>query len=225
MGLLREGKEFAASMLGSLLLAVRRDSASPGTGVSDGDVGALSMDADGNLRVAGTTTSGGGSVAHDAVATGVAPTLVGGYASAAAPTSVSADGDAVRAWLLRNGAVAINITAAGALIPGDATNGLYVNLRNIALPAVMVTAQNTDVDTAAEQLTAASVPVTTTPVVTAAPDNPDGSIVYVGPSGVTTSTGYPLAPGQSVPVPVANLNAIYVIGSENNLKAAAIAGG
>lgn len=69
-----------------------------------------------------------GSVAHDAVGTGVSPVLEGGYASAAAPTDVSADGDAVRAWRLRNGAAAVNITAAGALIPGDATNGLKVQV-------------------------------------------------------------------------------------------------
>lgn len=52
--------------------------------------------------------------------------LQGGVASAAAPTDVSADGDAVRAWHLRNGAHAVQVTAAGALIPGDATVGLRV---------------------------------------------------------------------------------------------------
>lgn len=69
-----------------------------------------------------------GSVAHDAAATSVNPNPIGGYASAAAPTDVSADGDSVRAWMLRNGAQAVNITAAGALIPGDATNGLKVQV-------------------------------------------------------------------------------------------------
>jgi hypothetical protein len=64
-----------------------------------------------------------GPVAHDGASTG-APLLQGGYASAAAPSDVSADGDAVRAWHLRNGAQCVNITAAGALIPGDATVGL-----------------------------------------------------------------------------------------------------
>lgn len=64
-----------------------------------------------------------GSVAHDA-AVAANPLLVGGRASAAAPTSVDADGDAVRAWFLRNGAQAVVVTAGGALIGGDA-NGLY----------------------------------------------------------------------------------------------------
>lgn len=69
-----------------------------------------------------------GQVAHDAVATSSDPVLTGGYASAAAPTDVTLDGDAVRSWHLRNGAQAVNLTAAGALIPGSATDGLLVNL-------------------------------------------------------------------------------------------------
>jgi hypothetical protein len=76
-------------------------------------------------------TGGDGSVqgvdAHDAAIT-ADPVLSGGYASAAAPTNVSADGDAVRSWYLRNGAQCVNVTAAGALIPGDATNGLDVDV-------------------------------------------------------------------------------------------------
>ena len=64
---------------------------------------------------------------HDAVDTGF-PLKIGGYAKAAAPTNVTTDGDRVNAWFLLNGAQAVNLTAAGALIPGDATSGLTVNL-------------------------------------------------------------------------------------------------
>jgi hypothetical protein len=67
-----------------------------------------------------------GDVAHDAAAAGN-PLLLGAYASAAAPSDVSGDADAVRLWALRNGALAVNITAAGALIPGSASTGLLVN--------------------------------------------------------------------------------------------------
>lgn len=67
-----------------------------------------------------------GIVAHDVAAASYYPLLVGGYASAAAPAAVSADGDAVQGWFLRNGAQCIQITASGAIIPGDATNGLKV---------------------------------------------------------------------------------------------------
>jgi hypothetical protein len=68
--------------------------------------------------------------AHDAAVT-EKPALVGGIASAAAPTSVSADGDKVQAWHLRNGAQATVITAAGALIGGDATNGLDADVTRL----------------------------------------------------------------------------------------------
>lgn len=76
-----------------------------------------------------------GSVAHDGAASAVNPVLQGGYASAAAPSDVSADTDSVRAWHLRNGAAATVLTAAGALIGGDAANGLDVDVTR--LPALV----------------------------------------------------------------------------------------
>lgn len=86
-----------------------------------------------------------GQVAHDAAATAVDPVLCGGYASAAAPTGVSADGDAVQAWHLRNGAQCVTVTAAGALIGGDAPNGLDVDVTR--LPALAAGTNNIgDVD-------------------------------------------------------------------------------
>jgi hypothetical protein len=48
-------------------------------------------------------------------------------ASAAAPTDVGADNNAVVLWALRSGALVMQLSAGGALIPGDATNGLKVN--------------------------------------------------------------------------------------------------
>lgn len=68
-----------------------------------------------------------GAVAHDAPAAG-SPVLLAAYAKAAAPSDVSADADAVRLWALRNGALAVNVTAAGALVAGDAANGLDVDI-------------------------------------------------------------------------------------------------
>lgn len=77
-----------------------------------------------------------GSIAHDGGAAAVNPVLGGGFASAAAPADVSADNDAVRAWFLRNGAQATVLTAAGALIGGDAANGLDVDVTRLpSLPA------------------------------------------------------------------------------------------
>jgi hypothetical protein len=57
-----------------------------------------------------------GTTAHDAVGTATNPVLIGGYASAAAPADVSADGDATRAWLLRNGSPVVNLASGGTLI-------------------------------------------------------------------------------------------------------------
>lgn len=47
-----------------------------------------------------------GNVTHDAVDAGN-PVEIGGYAKATAPSDVSADADRVRAWFLRNGAMAM----------------------------------------------------------------------------------------------------------------------
>lgn len=69
-----------------------------------------------------------GDAAHDAAAAGN-PILNGGYASAAAPSDVSADGDAVRQWHLRNGSQVVNIAAGGALI-GATSNALDVNIKS-----------------------------------------------------------------------------------------------
>jgi hypothetical protein len=72
-----------------------------------------------------------GVTAHDAVGSATNPVAIGGFASAAAPTSVSADGDIVNGWFLRNGAQAMVVTAAGALIGGDAANGLDVDVTRV----------------------------------------------------------------------------------------------
>lgn len=99
------------------------------------------------LSASTATTEVVGDAAHDAAAAGN-PVLVGGYASAAAPSDVSADGDAVRAWMLRNGAQATVITAAGALVGGDATNGIDVDVTRV-IPGTSATHLGKAVDSAA----------------------------------------------------------------------------
>lgn len=56
-----------------------------------------------------------GLTAHDAVGTSTNPVAIGGYASAAAPANVSADGDIVRTWHLLNGSPVVNLATAGTL--------------------------------------------------------------------------------------------------------------
>lgn len=77
-----------------------------------------------------------GALSHDAPQTGYPPVTIGAYAKAAAPTDVSADGDVVQLWALRNGSLATTLTAAGALIGGDAANGLDVDVTRIASGAI-----------------------------------------------------------------------------------------
>lgn len=60
-----------------------------------------------------------GRAAHDAAAAGN-PNLIGGYASAAAPSAVSADGDVVRTWHLLNGSPVINVAVGGTLVTSSA---------------------------------------------------------------------------------------------------------
>ncbi len=57
-----------------------------------------------------------GVTAHDDPGTTTNPVLVGGYVWAAAPTDVTLDGDAVRAWFLRNGSQVFNLASGGSLI-------------------------------------------------------------------------------------------------------------
>lgn len=97
------------------------------SGVDIGDVDVTSLP---NVTLAAGTNTNEvvGDVAHDAVAAGN-PLLQGGYASAAAPSDVSADGDAVRTWHLRNGSQVVNLAAAGALI-GATSNALDVNIKS-----------------------------------------------------------------------------------------------
>jgi hypothetical protein len=92
-----------------------------------------------------------GSVAHDGVATSVNPVLTGGYASAAAPTNVSADGDAVRDWNLRSGAKVtqpsyggiLATTGAGNVDTGTPRVTLGTNDAAIAALQAALTAANT----------------------------------------------------------------------------------
>lgn len=114
---------------GTPAYAVRKATPANTSG-TDGDYEALQMSA-GRLWVSGLVTGGG--IAHDAAGTGAAPVLFGGYASAAAPTDVSADGDAVRSWFLRSGAQVTQPTFGGVLASaGNGVSGTGVQRVTIA---------------------------------------------------------------------------------------------
>lgn len=93
------------------------------------------------IVLASGTVTEQGTDAHDAPVTAV-PVLIGGYASAAAPTDVSADGDATRIWVLRNGAQCVNVTAAGTLVAagnGTAATSLRVTIASDSTGTVACT--------------------------------------------------------------------------------------
>ena len=172
---------------GTEATALRVTLASDSTGLVsvDDNAGSLTVD----QGAAGTAWEQVGDVAHDAVGTSVNPVLVGGYASAAAPTGVSLDGDAVRAWHLLNGAQATVLTAAGALIAGDAANGLDVDVTR--LPALVAgTANIGDVDVLTlPALVAGTANIGDVDVLTiAAGDNNIGNVdVLTMPTGATAA--------------------------------------
>jgi hypothetical protein len=97
-----------------------------------GNLGANITQVGGNTVVTGGTngTLGvAGFVANDAAAGGAHPLLMGGYASAAAPSDVSADTDAVRAWYLRNGSQVVQLGLGGTLVAaGNGTNSAAVRV-------------------------------------------------------------------------------------------------
>lgn len=107
------------------LVAAYASAAAPAAVSGDGDVVRLWA-----TRIGQLATVAAGLEAHDAALTSN-PIVQGAYASAAAPTNVSADGDLVRLWALRSGALATQITAGGALVGGDAANGLDVDVTRI----------------------------------------------------------------------------------------------
>jgi hypothetical protein len=124
---------------GTLALAIRDDALTTLTPI-DGDYVGLRTNSVGALQVnLGTaldstidSISALGEIAHDSDGTASPPLLVGGYASAAAPTNVSADGDAVRAWHLLNGAQ-VNALVSGSTLIGVG-NGTAATALRVTLP-------------------------------------------------------------------------------------------
>lgn len=126
---------------GVQLLAVRTDTPAARSG-TDGDYEPLQISA-GRLWTSTTVTSLPastntlevvGDAAHDAAAAGN-PVLLGAYASAAAPTDVSADGDAVRLWALRNGAQVVNLAYGGTLVTATTTQETVGDVADDAVTA------------------------------------------------------------------------------------------
>ncbi len=74
------------------------------------------------LNVSVSSAAVAGTTAHDSPGASVNPVAIGGYASAAAPTDVTADTDIVRTWHLRNGSPVVNLASGGTLLTSTGTS-------------------------------------------------------------------------------------------------------
>lgn len=121
--------------------------------ITDGNAGLARMNSSRQLFTeiaAGPTGSsalqGQGTAASDAAVVGN-PLFMGGRASTATPTAVSADGDAVGLWLLRTGAAAVNLRKADGteLTPAtDYTHDAALTPSTTAGPAQILLAKDFD---------------------------------------------------------------------------------
>lgn len=190
-------------------------------------------------RWRGTALGGGyiqGGAAHDNPVAGN-PILVGGYGSATAPSDVSAGADAVRAWRLLNGAAATVLTAAGALIGGDALNGLDVDVTRLpplvegtehigdvtALDAVLVTIDQSVISdpgspsivTLAEGLAVSGI----TSIVAIPPGATHARVaVEAGASDVGRVTEQGTNPTATIGEPIYDRDVLYIDANLNNYK-------
>lgn len=98
--------------------------------VADGG-GSITVDNGGTFAV-----QAAGSVAQDAAVSGN-PLLMGGRASTATPTAMSADGDVVHAWMTRNGAqvTAVYAQTSGGYTPGKLISAASTNATSIKASA------------------------------------------------------------------------------------------
>jgi hypothetical protein len=94
--------------------------------------------------------------------------------------------------------------------------GLSPNGANIGSILTGPNVGQTTSNTSAIQLTASSIPAFNGMLIQAISTN--AASVFIGGSGVTTSTGFELQAGQAVPFTAANINLLYVIGSNNTDK-------
>jgi hypothetical protein len=78
----------------------------------------------------------------------------------------------------------------------------------VSIPSTIVSGQYT-VTTTATAITSVTI---NKQITLYAPATNTGTAVYIGPSGITASTGFPLPPGASYTYTVSNANSIYILG-------------
>lgn len=154
-----------------------------------------------------------GSVAHDGVGTAVSPVLVGGYGYNSVPTDVNADGDAVRGWFLRSGALAVQDTLGGVLsVGGNGATSTGVQRVTIANDSTGVLATVTNVATIGTSITPGTGPTHLGKAEDAVHANGDTGVMVLA---VRNDAGAVLAgsTGDYIPISTDSTGAVRVTGA------------
>jgi hypothetical protein len=102
--------------------------------------------------------------------------------------------------------------ALGALMLGVDEDGLYAP---ISVPVITTPAPTLKAGQATVSLVGTEVPLSAVSAklrngVTVKAHETNDGVVYIGPAGVSSLTGFKLAPGESILVPVTDLSLVYV---------------
>lgn len=235
------GANGATPTNGLAVLAAVQGASAPGAG----KIGYLNLDSSNNLTVncatgCGATSSFSDNGAFTAGTTSI--NVIGGDFDDTPPTAI-ATGHAAAARITNNRALHTNLRnqagtelASSTSSPGGTELGLIV--RNIpsgtqavsgsvSVSGTASTTPGSGLSTfssaqASVTASAAALGTNTTKGVCVKALSPDsnGNPVYIGPTGVTTSTGYPLLPGDFQCWPLANTNEIFVVASTTGASVA-----
>jgi len=127
--------------------------------------------------------------------------VVGRSIYQAAPPSLS-DGQTTILQADANGNLKVNVAVGGNALPGNVVSGQQAaSASAAALPGQALV----------NGISVIALPTNT-------------GTIYIGGAGVTTGTGYPLAPGQAAGFLVSNLNALYIIGAGGSVGSVAWVG-
>lgn len=179
----------ASGDTGTFMLGVRNDTGATTTS-ADGDYSQISTDAAGHIVPSNAKNE---DAAH---ASGDSGSFILGVRNDANAVRTSADGDYSPISVDSAGRPKVNVDVE---VATSFTNG-----------------QNTDVDTGSENLVvgSGSNPAKHGVIVKALPSNT--GTIYVGLTGVTTTTGFPLEAGDHLVLPIDDANKIFVASSVNN---------
>jgi len=110
-------------------------------------------------------------------------------------------------------------------IASEDSGGVHYPKQAKRLLATVVSGVVTAVGATAKALSASSLPVSDCVLIKAAYDNDAAEALWVGPAGVTVGVGFPLGPGESVRIPIADLEDVFLITDATAKSAYYVVGG